>query len=47
MLEILRIGGAAYAAIGTEGSTGPRLFCLSGTVARPGLYEADSGATLA
>ncbi len=46
VLEILRIGGAAYAAIGTEGSTGPRLFCLSGTVARPGLYEVESGATL-
>jgi NADH-quinone oxidoreductase subunit F len=46
VLEILQIGGAAYAAIGTEGSTGPRLFCLSGTVARPGLYEVESGATL-
>jgi NADH-quinone oxidoreductase subunit F len=46
VLEILRIGGLAYAEIGTEGSTGPRLFCVSGTVARPGLYEVDSGATL-
>jgi len=46
VLEILRIGGSAYAAIGTEGSTGPRLFCVSGTVARPGLYEVESGATL-
>jgi NADH-quinone oxidoreductase subunit F len=46
VLEILRIGGDAYARIGTEGSTGPRLFCLSGTVARPGLYEADFGVTL-
>jgi NADH-quinone oxidoreductase subunit F len=46
VLEILRIGGAGYAKIGTEGSTGPRLFCLSGTVARPGLYEVESGATL-
>jgi len=46
VLEILRIGGAEYAKIGTEGSTGPRLFCVSGTVARPGLYEVDSGATL-
>ena len=46
VLEILRIGGAAYAQIGTEGSTGPRLFCLSGNVARPGLYEVDFGATL-
>ncbi|HEY7399436.1 MAG TPA: NADH-ubiquinone oxidoreductase-F iron-sulfur binding region domain-containing protein, partial [Actinomycetota bacterium] len=46
VLEILRIGGAAYAAIGTEGSTGPRLFCVSGTVVRPGVYEVDHGATL-
>jgi NADH-quinone oxidoreductase subunit F len=46
VLEILRVGGAAYTAIGTEGSTGPRLFCVSGTVARPGLYEVESGATL-
>jgi hypothetical protein len=40
------LGGAGYAAIGTEGSTGPRLFCLSGSVARPGLYEAEFGITL-
>ncbi len=46
VLEILRIGGAAYAQIGTEGSTGPRLFCLSGNVARPGLYEAEFGITV-
>ena len=46
VLEIMRIGGLAYAEIGTEGSTGPRLFCVSGTVARPGLYEVESGATL-
>ena len=43
VLEILRIGGLAYAAIGTEGSTGPRLFCVAGTVARPGVYEVESG----
>jgi NADH-quinone oxidoreductase subunit F len=46
VLEVLRIGGTAYAAIGTEGSTGPRLFCLSGHVARPGVYEAEHGVTL-
>jgi len=39
-------GGAAFAAIGTEGSTGPKLFCLSGHVARPGVYEVEFGATL-
>ena len=46
VLEILKIGGQAYAQIGTEGSTGPRLFCLSGNVADPGLYEVEFGATL-
>ncbi|TAL06214.1 MAG: NADH-quinone oxidoreductase subunit E [Chloroflexota bacterium] len=39
-------GGARYAAIGTEGSTGPKLFCLSGNVARPGVYEVPFGTTL-
>jgi NADH-quinone oxidoreductase subunit F len=39
-------GGAAFAAIGTQGSTGPKLFCLSGHVARPGVYEVPFGATL-
>ena len=46
VLEILRIGGAAYAKIGTDGSAGPRLFCLSGCVTRPGVYEVPFGATL-
>jgi NADH-quinone oxidoreductase subunit F len=46
VLEILRIGGQAYAEIGTEGSTGPRLFCLSGDVAAPGVYEFEHGNTL-
>jgi NADH-quinone oxidoreductase subunit F len=39
-------GGARYAATGTEGSTGPKLFCLSGHVARPGLYEVPFGTTM-
>ena len=43
---ILREGGAAYSASGTEGSTGPKLFCLSGHVRRPGLYEVPFGTTL-
>jgi NADH-quinone oxidoreductase subunit F len=46
VLEILRLGADAYAAIGSEGSTGPRLFCLSGHVERPGVYEVEHGATL-
>jgi NADH-quinone oxidoreductase subunit F len=44
--HIVLDGGAAFAAIGTEGSTGPKLFCLSGHVARPGVYEVAFGATL-
>jgi NADH-quinone oxidoreductase subunit F len=43
---ILRDGAAAFAAIGTEGSSGPKLFCLSGHVARPGVYEVFFGTTL-
>ncbi len=34
-------------AIGTRASTGTRLFCLSGHVAQPGLYEAPFGADAA
>jgi NADH-quinone oxidoreductase subunit F len=39
-------GGAAFAATGTKDSTGTRLFCLSGAVERPGVYEVPFGATL-
>ncbi len=39
-------GGTEYAKIGTEGSTGPKLFCLSGNVARPGVYEVPFGTTM-
>ena len=44
--HIVLAGGEAFAAIGTEGSTGPKLFCLSGHVARPGVYEVEFGATM-
>jgi NADH-quinone oxidoreductase subunit F len=44
--EILRIGGSAFAQIGTADSSGTRLFCLSGCVERPGLYEYEFGVTL-
>ena len=43
---ILLQGGAAYAGIGTSGSSGPKLFCVSGHVSRPGVYEVDFGITL-
>ncbi len=46
VLPVLLMGGPAYAAVGTETSTGPKLFCLSGRVRRPGLYELPFGATL-
>ncbi len=39
-------GPDAFRAIGTEGSTGPKLFCVSGHVARPGVYEVEFGTTL-
>jgi NADH-quinone oxidoreductase subunit F len=40
------MGGAEYAKIGTEGSTGPKLFCVSGNLVRPGVYEVPFGPTL-
>ena len=46
VLDIVNDGGAAYARTGTESSTGTRLFCVSGHVARPGLYEVSFGTTL-
>jgi NADH-quinone oxidoreductase subunit F len=46
VLPILTMGAPAYAAIGTAKSTGPKLFCVSGSVARPGIYELPFGATL-
>ncbi|MCX5371999.1 NADH-ubiquinone oxidoreductase-F iron-sulfur binding region domain-containing protein [Streptomyces sp. NBC_00103] len=46
VLPILTMGAAAYAAIGTPGSTGPKLFCVSGSVEHPGVYELPFGATL-
>ncbi|MDQ1024857.1 NADH-quinone oxidoreductase subunit F [Streptomyces umbrinus] len=46
VLPILTMGAQAYAAIGTGKSTGPKLFCVSGSVDRPGIYELPFGATL-
>jgi NADH-quinone oxidoreductase subunit F len=43
---ILNEGSAAFAGIGTEGSSGPKLFCVSGNVAKPGVYEISFGTTL-
>jgi len=46
VLDIVLEGGPAFAAIGSGQSTGPKLFCVSGCAARPGLYEVPFGATL-
>ena len=46
VLPIVLQGGKAYASVGTERSTGPKLFCLSGHVKRPGVYEVPFGVTL-
>jgi len=43
---IMSKGAVAFRQIGTEKSPGPKLFCLSGDVARPGLYEVPFGVTL-
>jgi NADH-quinone oxidoreductase subunit F len=46
VVDIINEGGAAWAKVGTPSSTGTRLFCLSGHIARPGLYEIECGRTL-
>lgn len=40
---IIRKGAAHYRKLGTEKSPGSKLFCLSGDVVRPGLYELPFG----
>ncbi|MBI5376964.1 MAG: NADH-quinone oxidoreductase subunit NuoF [Candidatus Schekmanbacteria bacterium] len=40
---IILNGGAAYAKIGTEKSTGTKLFSVCGKVNKPGVYEVDLG----
>jgi NADH-quinone oxidoreductase subunit F len=41
--HIVERGAEWYAGLGTEKSTGTKIFCLSGRVARPGNYEAPMG----
>jgi NADH-quinone oxidoreductase subunit F len=43
---IISKGAAEYRRNGTEKSPGPKLFCVSGDVAMPGLYEVPFGVTL-
>jgi NADH-quinone oxidoreductase subunit F len=40
---IINMGGADYAKLGTEGSTGTKLVSVSGDVQRPGNYEVELG----
>lgn len=44
--DIVLHGGAAHAAIGTKLSAGTKLFCVSGLVQRPGVYELPLGTPL-
>ncbi len=46
VLDIVTDGPEAYRSVGTERSPGTRLFCLSGRVAVPGLYEVPFGTSL-
>lgn len=43
---IIKHGASVYRQTGTEKSPGTKLFCLSGDVVRPGVYEVPFGVTL-
>ncbi len=43
---ILEIGGEAYSKIGSSECPGPKLYCVSGFVENPGVYELPMGTTL-
>ena len=43
---IMENGAAAYRALGTQKSPGTKLFCVSGDVKQPGLYETPFGISL-
>ena len=43
---IVRNGPEWFRSIGPEGAPGPKLFCVSGAVNRPGVYEASMSITL-
>jgi NADH-quinone oxidoreductase subunit F len=46
VLDVVLGSGPAFAEIGTEGSAGTKLLCVSGHVLRPGTYEVPFGMTL-
>ncbi|RJQ22791.1 MAG: NADH oxidoreductase (quinone) subunit F [Nitrospiraceae bacterium] len=43
---IIDMGGEAYSKIGSSDCPGPKLFCVSGCVERPGVYELPMGTSL-
>ena len=43
---ILEAGGKAYSSIGSKDCPGPKLFCVSGCVNKPGVYELPMGTSL-
>ncbi|MCP4307927.1 MAG: NADH-quinone oxidoreductase subunit E [bacterium] len=46
VLAIVTAGGDTFAGTGSAESTGTKVFCLSGHVHRPGVYEVEFGASL-
>jgi NADH-quinone oxidoreductase subunit F len=46
VIPIMLRGGAPFAAVGSGTSTGTKVFCVSGNVERPGVYEVPFGVTL-
>lgn len=43
---VIEMGAEAYAKLGPEKNGGPKLYCISGHVKRPGVYEASMDVTL-
>jgi len=46
VLDVVLDSGPSFAEVGTDGSTGTKLLCVSGHVPRPGTYEVRFGTTL-
>ncbi|MDG2111805.1 MAG: NAD(P)H-dependent oxidoreductase subunit E [Actinomycetota bacterium] len=46
VLDVVTLGVDSYRSLGTEASPGTKLLCLSGHIARPGVYEVPFGTTL-
>ncbi len=46
VIPIINNSGDTYASWGSSGSKGKKLFCISGAVSKPGVYEVNFGITL-